>query len=245
MEYVVSHTMRIFFALLIYCQPLWALTENSQQLVVGVSSGWSSSSAKLYLYEKKGKPWALKKGPWEVCLGRTGSAWGLGVHQNPSGVRLKKEGDQKSPAGAFYIGGAWGYAKEIKRNPKLPYRKVTPMDLWIEDSKSPYYNQHLVLKHPPKTAWEKQAQMKQGDHAHSLKLFVAHNPPPKATPGAGSAVFFHIWRGGGSKPTAGCTTMSEINLKELIAWIDPTKKPLYVLLPQAEYQKYRGLWKLP
>ncbi|MGC6426546.1 MAG: L,D-transpeptidase family protein [Akkermansiaceae bacterium] len=237
--------MRFLFSILFFSQPLMALTEKSQQLIVAVSSGWTSSTASLSLYEKKDGQWTLKNGPWKVRLGRTGSAWGLGVHQNPTGVLLKKEGDKKSPAGAFCIGGAWGYADDISRHKKLPYRKVTAMDLWVEDAQSPHYNQHLILNHTPKTTWEKKQQMKQGDHAHSLKLFIAHNPPPKAKPGAGSAVFFHIWRGGGSKPTAGCTTMSEKRLKELVAWIDPAKQPLYVLLPQAEYQKYRGPWKLP
>ena len=87
--------------------------------------------------------------------------------------------------------------------------------------------------------------MKQNDHAHSLKLFIAHNPPPKAKPDAGSAIFFHIWRGGGSKPTAGCTTMEERNLKKLVAWVDPTKQPVYILLPLNDYKAKRTAWKLP
>ena len=31
----------------------------------------------------------------------------------------------------------------------------------------------------------------------------------------------------------------------LIARLDPTRKPLYVLLPKAEYAKLRAEWKLP
>ena len=34
-------------------------------------------------------------------------------------------------------------------------------------------------------------------------------------------------------------------LRQLIAWIDPKLRPVYVLLPQAEYGKYRSSWKLP
>lgn len=87
--------------------------------------------------------------------------------------------------------------------------------------------------------------MRQGDHAHSLKLFVAHNAPPNVDPGGGSAIFFHIWRGGGSKPTAGCTTIEESRLRQLIAWVDPDKQPVYALLPQSEYDAKRAAWKLP
>jgi hypothetical protein len=39
--------------------------------------------------------------------------------------------------------------------------------------------------------------------------------------------------------------MSEAHLKELIARIDPSKNPLYILLPRAEYESYRKRWKLP
>ncbi|MFT6499445.1 MAG: L,D-peptidoglycan transpeptidase YkuD (ErfK/YbiS/YcfS/YnhG family) [Akkermansiaceae bacterium] len=218
---------------------------TSKQAVVAYTSSWNSSYADLYLYQRNGTQWEKVSDPIKVRLGRKGSAWGLGIHSSPKGATLKKEGDVKSPAGIFFIGGAWGDAPAIHKHPKLPYRKVTPRDLWVEDSKSPYYNQHRILPHQPKTAWEKKQQMKQNDFAHSLKLFIAHNPPPKAKPYAGSAVFFHIWRGGGSKPTAGCTTMSEENLMKLVAWLDPTKQPVYVLLSVSEYKAKRDAWKLP
>jgi L,D-peptidoglycan transpeptidase YkuD (ErfK/YbiS/YcfS/YnhG family) len=87
--------------------------------------------------------------------------------------------------------------------------------------------------------------MKQGDPAHSLKLFIEHNSAQKAVPGAGSSIFFHIWRAGGTKPSAGCTTLSEQNLRSLIAAIDPAKNPVYVLLPEEEYRRVAREWKLP
>ncbi len=221
------------------------LTPANQQAVVAVTSGWSSSHANLYCYEMKGGKWTLAHGPMKARLGKKGSAWGIGAHQSPTGATMKKEGDRRSPAGIFYIGGAWGDAATIKKHAKLPYRKVTPRDLWVEDSNSPYYNQHRIIGHAPKTPWEKKQQMKQGDYAHALKLFIGHNPPPKAKPKAGSAIFFHIWRGGGSKSTAGCTTMSKANLEKLVAWVNPDKQPVYILLPQVEYKTYRAPWKLP
>jgi L,D-peptidoglycan transpeptidase YkuD (ErfK/YbiS/YcfS/YnhG family) len=143
------------------------------------------------------------------------------------------------------VGGAWGYEAAIKKHPKLPYHKVTTRDLWVEDPKSKHYNHHVILDHEPKAAWEKKAQMKQDDYPHSLKLFIAHNAPPKVVPGAGSSIFFHIWRGGGAKPTSGCTTLPEPNLRSLVARIDPGKNPVYVLLPKPDYDRLRSTWKLP
>lgn len=221
------------------------LPGKSSQCVVGTAKNWNTSTVTLRAYEKRDGKWTQVIGPWEGRLGRDGLVWGLGINPRPKDAKTKTEGDWRAPAGVFYIGGAWGYDKAIRKNAKLPYRQVTSRDLWVDDGASPQYNQHVLLDHEPATAWEKKQQMKQGDYPHSLKLFIAHNAPPKAVPGSGSAIFFHIWRGGGSKPTAGCTTMEEKKLRELIAWIDPDKQPVYVLLPEAEYQAKKAEWKLP
>lgn len=223
----------------------FTLPEASSQCVVGVAAGPDSSHVTLRTYEKRGGRWQRVAGPWPGRLGRHGLAWGRGLHPLPDGAKTKTEGDGRAPAGVFRIGGAWGYDARIKKHPKLFYRQITRRDLWVEDSESPHYNRHLVLDREPSSDWEKRAQMRQDDHAHSLKLFIAHNAAPDIRPGAGSAIFFHIWRAGGDRPTAGCTTLAESRLRELIAWIDPARQPLYVLLAEADYRRFRDAWKLP
>jgi L,D-peptidoglycan transpeptidase YkuD (ErfK/YbiS/YcfS/YnhG family) len=221
------------------------LPGTCSQCVVGTAEGWDNSNVTLGLYEKKGGNWNLTGKPWTGRLGKSGLSWGKGIHPIPPGAPTKQEGDNRSPAGVFHIGGAWGYAPTIRKHPALPYRKVTSRDLWVEDPTSAKYNCNVILDHEPNTAWEKKQQMQQTDPVHSLKLFIAHNAPPKAIPNAGSSIFFHIWRGGGSRATAGCTTMDPAKLQWLISQIDPTRKPIYILLPKADYQKYKPLWKLP
>ena len=239
--------MKFALAFLLTLIPLsaWQLPANSSQAVVGVAPAWNSSQVTLSFYQRGSSGWQKVGGTINGRLGKNGLAWGLGLHPVPANAKLKKEGDSRAPAGVFSIGGAWGYAPDIKRHPRLPYRQVTSRDLWVEDTKSPSYNHHLILPREPSTAWEHKQQMKQGDYAHSLKVFIAHNAPPHPRPGLGSAIFFHIWRGGGSKPTAGCTTISEASLKSLIAWLNPDQNPVYVLLPANEYQRLRAPWKLP
>ena len=221
------------------------LPASSAQCVVGIADTWDSSTATLRFYRKTGGRWAQEGDTWPARLGKSGLVWGSGIHPLPAGAVTKREGDMRSPAGVFTLGGVWGYEPAIRKNPKLFYRQVTSRDLWVEDPASPQYNRNVVLDHEPATPWEKKQQMKQDDAAHALKLFIAHNAPPHAVPNAGSSIFFHIWRGGGSKTTAGCTTMEEKRLRSLIARIDPAARPLYVLLPKAEYEKYRAAWKLP
>lgn len=221
------------------------LPAASTQCIVGTAEGWNDSNVILTLYEKSGGAWKPVTAGWKGRLGKSGLVWGKGIHPVPSGAVTKKEGDNRSPAGVFAIGGAWGYAANIKKTAAEPYHQVTARDLWVEDPASPQYNKHVSIDHDPATAWEKKQQMKQDDPAHSLKLFIAHNAPPQAIPNEGSSIFFHIWRRDGAAPTAGCTTMEKPKLQWLISQIDPAKRPLYVLLPKAEYEKYRAAWKLP
>ncbi|MDF1740415.1 MAG: L,D-transpeptidase family protein [Verrucomicrobiales bacterium] len=221
------------------------LPADSKQCLVGIANDWNDSSVTLTLYEKKATGWKKAGSSWSGRLGKNGLVWGKGLHPVPAGAATKKEGDRRAPAGVFDLGGAWGYAPSIKKSPNLNYVQVTTRDLWYEDTSSPYYNQYRRIDHEPSNSSERKAQMKQGDHAHSLKLFIAHNAYPNITPGGGSSIFFHIWRNGGGSATFGCTTMAESNLKNLIATVEPAKRPVYVLLPKAEYEQYRGPWKLP
>jgi L,D-peptidoglycan transpeptidase YkuD (ErfK/YbiS/YcfS/YnhG family) len=227
------------------CARAFEIPAKSTQCIVGTAKNWNSSNVTLTAFEKRDGKWVRVIAPWQGRLGRDGLVWGLGIHPLPAGAKVKGEGDWRAPAGVFHLGGAWGIHEEVQKHPRLFYHQVTSRDLWVEDPASPSYNKHVVLDHEPASAWEKKQQMKQDDYPHSLKLFIAHNAPPKVSAGSGSAIFFHIWRGGGSKPTAGCTTMEEAKLRQLIAWVDPGKQPIYVLLPEAEYAAKRAEWKLP
>jgi L,D-peptidoglycan transpeptidase YkuD (ErfK/YbiS/YcfS/YnhG family) len=241
---MISRLTLLFLSILLPAAA-FELPATSTQCLVGISESWDSSSATLQFYRKSSGEWKPDGQPWKSRLGKSGLIWGHGIHPIPSGAVTKKEGDMRSPAGVFALGGVWGYASSIPKHPQLFYRQVTSRDLWVEDPASPQYNRNVILKHDPASAWEKKQQMKQNDPAHSLKLFIAHNAPPKAIPNAGSSIFFHIWRNGGSKPTAGCTTMEEAKLRTLISRIEPASRPLYVLLPKADYEKLRKPWGLP
>jgi len=224
---------------------------NCRQLVVAIAPDANSSHARLALAERhQGDPhWKWVTSPTPVRLGHAGLAWGLGLHRSPQGAPQKREGDGKAPAGAFAIGHAYGTlpAATIARRASLRYTHIGEGDLWVEDSSSPHYNRHLKLPNnrPAQSPWEKKQQMKLNDNAHKLKVFIAHNPPPKVTPNAGSAIFFHIWRNNGKRATSGCTVMPESRLRHLIQWLDPNARPVYVLLTAQDYRRLHKQWNLP
>lgn len=237
-----------FCIALVPCSLGGALPESCSQAVVGVTDGWNSSHVQLTMLEKKDGRWTPVKGPFPGRLGKSGTIWGLGLTLPPKNAKVKTEGDLRSPVGVFALGGVYGTVDTPQKHRSLPYRKVTPADLWVEDPNSPQYNHHIILKKPASTKWELEQQMKLNDYPHSLKIFIKHNAP--GDPGrpiarAGSSIFFHIWRRDGQAPTAGCTTMSEADIRALIRWLDPTKKPVYILLPKNEYLKLRKIWGLP
>lgn len=243
-----------FFVFLLLIFPLTACSStvpgNCTQAIIGITDSWNSSHVTLTLAEKNaaGK-WQRVLGPFPGRLGRNGTAWGMGIHKTPAGYR-KKEGDGRSPAGIFALGGLWvTNATPVQHDPAIPYVKVGPADLWVTDPACPkLHNRHVRLNHPASTPWELKEQMRQTDYPHSIKMLVHHNTVESVgSPivGAGSSIFFHIWRRDGAVPTAGCTGMQEENLRAVIARLRARKNPVYILLPRAEYARYREAWKLP
>lgn len=248
--------MKKLLLLLVAC--LWllqtavaAVPADCTQAIIGIADGWNSSQVTLSVVEKNSKgEWVRVLGPYQGRLGRNGLIWGLGLHNNARGASIKKEGDGRSPAGVFDIGGLWVTHKTpVKHHRNIPYVKVGPNDLWITNTKDPrYYNRHVRLDHPAKTEWELKEQMRQTDYPHSIKMLICHNTHERkggVQVGRGSSIFFHIWRNEGKSPTAGCTSMHEKHLRTIIARLTPERHPVYILLPRAEYATLRKSWRLP
>lgn len=214
---------------------------------MGIAPEWTSTKATLQCWERNsaGGTWEPAfKSAWPVNLGRKGMAWGRGVFSpgNPA-IAWKVEKDGKAPAGIFELGGLHGSASRPPQGAVWPYLQVGPYDAWIDDPNLPQYNQHVRVDPKDVPPWFESQRMRLGDNAYRWLLEIRHNTNP-AAPGYGSAIFFHVRRGV-DKPSAGCTTMALENLEAMIRWLRPEKKPHYVLLPKAEYERVRKAWGLP
>ena len=240
---LIAIPLLIPFSLLASPKPI---SSNSRALLVAIPESWNSQKANLQLYRRTSAtcPWTSAGISTPVHLGRRGLAWGRGLHPPQEGPQ-KREGDGKSPAGAFLLGNIlYGYADQSGL-PKWRYRKVTDRDLWIEDPSSTLYNRHLILSaHEPFPPEHSYHLMRQDDPAHSLKLFIRHNAPPGTKPGSGSAIFFHLCRSQNSV-TTGCTSMDELAFRELLSSFLPKDEPVYVLLPRPDYNRLKASWELP
>jgi hypothetical protein len=226
------------------------IPSESRQMIIGITSGWDDRLVTLRLFQRKSgkQPWKQVGDAWGGRLGAKGLAWGRGLHPHeplPDGSVDKQEGDKRAPAGVFDLGTVFGYAADVQRNPSTPYLQVNNHDLLVEDPTSPLYNSHVRLDHPVETAWEQENAMTLNDPAHELKIFVRHNKDPQPIPNKGSAILLHIQRPRDTSFTSGCTAMPRDRLFSLVAWLNFAVRPVYVLLPQAQYDREATRWGLP
>jgi len=213
---------------------------DCRQLVVVIPPTDSSITARLWRFEKTGKGWQPIGQVHAVNLGKKGLAWGQGLHSPKPGLQ-KQEGDQKSPAGIFRFGLAFGYAPAGTLPLQLDYQTITPTQICVEDSDSRYYNQ-IVDETRVRKDWKSRESMLRKDEQYKWGIFVKHNLPP--TPEGGSCIFFHLWRAPGSG-TLGCTAMAEADLLVLMQWLDPPKKPLLMQMTEPYYREYQQKFGLP
>ena len=221
----------------------WA---NARQLVLVTTADWDAPTGILRYFERAGDGWKQVGDGFDVTVGRTGTAWGIGLHAARSDGPVKREGDGKAPAGVFAIGTAFGYESQARTG--LDYKGMGYNDWCIDVPESPMYNQIVdrsVAKAPGLDKSSEPMRLdlhNNGDPRYREGLVIGHNPT--ATPRAGSCIFAHLWRTPG-EPTAGCTAMAAETMDGLLAWLRPDARPVFVLLPRAEYERLAHDWRLP
>lgn len=219
---------------------------NAQQLVLVTTEGWEATRGTQRRYARSGNEWKQIGAATPVVIGRTGSAWGVGLHAAQTGGPVKREGDGRAPAGVFRIGDAFGYADTAST--ALPYRAMQASHYCMDVPASPLYNRIVDAREVGEAAVQGSTEPMRldihakGSQQYKLGFVIEHNP--QAVAGAGSCIFAHLWKTP-STTTAGCTAMEEPAMRELLAWLRPEAQPVFVLLPQAEYGRVQAAWKLP
>ena len=215
-----------------------------RQLVVVTTPAWDSVSGTLQRYERASAmaPWRAVGAAVPIVVGQTGLAWGdasLARGRDPR----KREGDGKAPAGRFGLGTAFGFAPASEadwvRMPYLPLRETIEC---VDDSASVHYNTLVDRGAVRRIDWNSAEKMRTIG-VYRLGVVVNYNVRP-VRKGRGSCIFLHIWSAPGS-PTAGCTAMPSPDLEMIVRWLDPSRDPMLVQLPVAQYARLRRAWALP
>jgi len=218
---------------------------TSSQIILVLVPDWNSSNATVRAFGRSGDVWRAEGDAIPAVIGRSGAAWGLGLHPPQQGP-AKREGDGRSPAGIFSIGTAFGYAPAI--DTALAYDALGADDYCVDVSGSPLYNRIVDTTAVGAAAVAGSTEPMRrdihanGDQAYKLGFVVEHNVG--GVRDAGSCIFVHLWKSPDSA-TAGCTALAEPALRRLVSWLQPQRHPLFVLLPQAEYRRLRTAWQLP
>ena len=219
---------------------------GAQQLVLVVAESFNDNQARLRRFERVGKgSWRPVGDDVAVTIGKNGLAWGRGLHGAVLGPGpVKVEGDGRAPAGVFTFSTIFAYQpNDLWAAPKFPVHQVTDQTVCVETITSAAYNRIVDENTVAVKDWTSPDRMLRPDGLYRFGMMVNHNAPDTKS-GAGSCIFFHLWRRPGA-PTVGCTAMNQPSLLVILAWIDAAKKPVVVQLPRAELERLAPIWGAP
>lgn len=198
--------------------------QKTKQLLVVQTEKLSSTQGVLQRYAYTDKGWQAVGHSLSITIGRNGLGWGRGLHTIPKNAKsIKKEGDGKAPMGIFWLEHAFGY---YPFETKYPYKVYKSTDHCVDDVNSILYNK-IVDGTKMRSHYGSHERMRFAQNYYKYGVVVNHNGilnGEYAKKGAGSCIFLHIK----NKPTAGCTVMTESEMKMLIKWLDKDKEPLLV-----------------
>jgi D-alanyl-D-alanine dipeptidase len=255
----IVNVMKIFLSLLIFSisasfgqekkpQPPGEIPpfSKSLQAVVVTTGGWQATKGEARLFERKNAKsgWKLSGEAFPVVVGRAGLAWGAGLNALPTDTDRsahKAEGDGKAPAGIFALSSAFG-SEEKPPFVKLPYQRLEEFTECVDDAASTHYNKIVHRLRVGIFDWKSSEKMLEIGDQYALGVFVEHNFERR--PGAGSCIFFHVWKDADS-PTAGCTAMARPDMEKVLAFLDPKKNPVLIQLPADSYEQFQKKWNLP
>jgi L,D-peptidoglycan transpeptidase YkuD (ErfK/YbiS/YcfS/YnhG family) len=176
-------------------------TGTATHLVFAVSSGYASNHVLVTECVKKGRAWTK--------LTQTTGRAGANGFATPG---AKREGDGKSPTGSFTLTEAFGMGDPGTR---LAYRTLRDSgDCWGATPGQSSYNEYYAGACRP--ADENLSQIMHEGPYHQA-VVIDYNRP-RAVPGHGSAIFFHV---GGVTPTAGCIAIGEPELRGILRTLAP------------------------
>ena len=211
-------------------QAQWAPDNDVRQIVEVRAEAVNSSFASLQRWQRdRSGIWQRMGTAIDVRLGHAGVAWGRGLGKDQQTGGQKREGDGRSPLGAFALGTAFGSKSEAvhtaaPRGVRWPWRTTSAADRWVDDPASPLYNQWTQASQQQPAQWRSAEVLARTDGLYDLGLVIAHNMAPVVA-GSGSAIFVHLANDG---PTTGCTALHRSHMLELLRWLQPAAKPVWL-----------------
>lgn len=211
--------------------PLTQISAPGLQKLEVTTASWTENSGILNLLERSDTLSDWKTiASFRVLIGRNGMAADASSNMfNTNKLPPKHEGDGCSPAGVFALGPVFSY--HALTDLKMPFIQVTPNDLCVDDVNSAHYNTLVNDSLMVEKDYQSFEHMRRSDDQYEYGVWVNYNTNPQA-PGNGSCIFLHIYKDE-NMATSGCTAMSKENMLQLIKWLDFSKHPVLIQMPES------------
>lgn len=183
---------------------------SSTQAVVVTAEAGHPFRARVVALARDAGGWREALPAMRAVVGRSGIVQG----------EDKREGDGGTPSGVHRVELAFGYEDKLATG--IAYRQATAADWWIDEPKSPSYNRWVTGK--PAVSAEA---MRRDDDQYEVGCVLEWNTK-QPVPGRGSAIFFHVWKSA-DEATSGCVAVSEQDARALLAWLDRSRAPVFVV----------------
>lgn len=153
--------------------------------------------------------WTHRWGPWTARIGAGGFA-------DPG---QKIEGDALTPQGSYGFQFMFG----VNANPGVHFswRHAYRYDYWDDDPNSSRYNLWTDTRYYYAGV---NPEPMHNVPSYNYAAVIAYNLA--RVPGAGSAIFLHV---GDGQATAGCVSLPQADLLEIIRWLRPARDPVITM----------------
>lgn len=196
---------------------------RATRIVVVTVPTMQSTAASVRTFERASPAsrWERRGDPEPAVVGMKGIAWGNPyVYLADKDEPLKREGDQRTPAGVYRVGPTFG-SDASKRPGHLLL--VPEQQFCVEDAKSRYYGKIV----PESVVGEKTS----GED-------IVIDYPPRPRTQAGSCIFLHIW-GGPAVGTDARIALPEERVAYLQEWAEKRFTAI-AIVSEDTVDRYKG-----
>ncbi|MEU6589026.1 L,D-transpeptidase family protein [Streptomyces sp. NPDC046881] len=159
--------------------------------------------------------WDLRDGQW-VQAGSAPARFGAG---GLVAGDSREQGTNTTPTGLYDLPFGFGI-KAAPAGTTVEYRPVTASSWWCQDNDSASYNRWVdPLPADCRAAESEHLVDYQGQYAYGLVIGFNYDRPVR---GRGAGIFLHV---NGKDATAGCVSVPEDDMRRILQWAVPGKKP--------------------
>ncbi|MER6675898.1 L,D-transpeptidase family protein [Streptomyces sp. NPDC000983] len=178
------------------------------QLITAVAARTGSTTGTVTWWDLRGGRW-VRSGSAPARFGANGLVEGT----------ARRQGTSTTPTGLYRLPYAFGI-EAAPRGTAYAYRPVRRHSWWCQDNDSRSYNRWSEPRAADCRAAESEHLITYtAQYAHALVIGFNYDEPVR---GRGAGIFLHV---NGSGATAGCVSVPAGDMRRILRWADPARKP--------------------